>query len=138
VSRVLVAVSAPSVADVDDTLIIPQFRSLVLLSNVCPVNVRTLAQLLGLHPVATRRILDSLVTAGLVVRQTDPGSHRHEVADVSARGRRVVNAVTARRRDAIAKIVSMMPPHHLHHVVRALTAFADASEQLAFDIDDML
>lgn len=138
VSRVLVAVSARSIADVDDTLTIPQFRSLVLLSNVGPVNVRTLAQLLRLHPSSTRRILESLITAGLIVRQTDSGSHRHDVADVSWRGRRVVNAVTARRRDAIAEIVAVMPPHRRHHLVRAPTAFADAREQLAFDIDDML
>ncbi len=64
VSRVLVAVSARSIADVDDTLTIPQFGSLVLLSNVGPVNVRTLAQLLGLRPVATRRILESLGDGG--------------------------------------------------------------------------
>ena len=79
VSRVLVAVSARSIADVDDTLTIPQFRSLVLLSNVGPVNVRTLARLLRLHPSSTRRILESLVTAGLAVRHTDSEPHRHEV-----------------------------------------------------------
>ena len=138
VSRVLVAVSARSIGDVDDTLTIPQFRSLVLLSNVGPVNVRTLALLLRLHPSSTRRILESLVTAGLAVRHTDSEPHRHEVVDVSARGWRVVNAVTTRRREAIAEIVSTMPPQHLRHLVRALTAFADASEQRAFDIDDML
>lgn len=62
VSRMLVAVSARSIADVDDTLTIPQFRTLVLLSNVGPMNVITLARLLQLRPSSTRRILESRVT----------------------------------------------------------------------------
>jgi len=138
VSRVLVAVSARSIADIDDTLTIPQFRSLVVLANVGPASIGTLARLLGMQTSSTRRILESLAAAGLVVRRTGSGSQRHEVVNVSAKGRRVVNAVTARRRDAIAEIVSMMTPDHRHHLVRALTAFAEASGQLAFDVDDLL
>jgi DNA-binding MarR family transcriptional regulator len=138
VSRVLVAVSARSIADIDDTLTISQFRSLVVLANVGPLSINTLARLLGMQTSPTRQILEGLVTAGLVVRQTGSGSHRHEVVNVSARCRKVVNAVTARRRDAIAEIVSMMTPDHRDHLVRALTAFAEASGQLAFDVDDLL
>ena len=138
VSRVLVAVSARSIADIDDTLTIPQFRSLVVLANVGPLSINTLARLLGMQTSPTRRILEGLVTAGLIMRHTGSGSGRHEVVNVSARGRKVVNAVTARRRDAIAEIVSMMTPDHRHHLVRALTAFAEASGQLAFDVDDLL
>ena len=138
VSRVLVAVSARSIADIDDTLTIPQFRSLVVLANVGAVSMGTLARLLGLQTSSTRRILESLAAAGLVVRRTGSGSQRDEVVNVSAKGRRVVNAVTARRRDAIAEIVSMMTPDHRDHLVRALTAFAEASGELAFDVDDLL
>jgi hypothetical protein len=60
------------------------------------------------------------------------------VVDVSAKGRGVVNAVTARRRNAIEETVLAMTPDHRHHLVRALTAFAEASDQLAFDVDDLL
>ncbi len=138
VSRVLVAVSARSIADVDDTLTIPQFRTLVVISNVGPVNVKTLARLLGLQNSATIRIVDQLVTAGLVVLTDDSQSRRHHVVEVSSSGRRVVNKVSAGRRDAIADIVAMMPIHHRCNLVWALTAFAEASDQLAFDVDDLL
>ena len=112
VSRVLVALSARSIADVDDTLTIPQFRTLVLVSNVGPVNMKTLALLLGLPPSAVGRIVERLVTAGLVVRSGNSESHRHHVVEVSAYGRKVVNKVTSKRRDAIAKVVATMPAHH--------------------------
>ena len=45
-SRLLVAVSARSIAEVDETITIPQFRTLVILSTRGPVNLATLAGLL--------------------------------------------------------------------------------------------
>src|ERR1700752_4234305 len=50
VSRLLVAISARSIAGVDHTLTIPQFRALVIMSNVGPVKLTSLARLLGLPP----------------------------------------------------------------------------------------
>ncbi|MGH3525285.1 MAG: MarR family transcriptional regulator, partial [Mycobacterium sp.] len=51
-SRLLVAISAHSIALVDETITIPQFRTLVILSNRGPVNLATLASLLGVQPSA--------------------------------------------------------------------------------------
>ena len=45
-SRLLVAISARSIAIVDETITIPEFRTLVILSARGPMNVRTLAGLL--------------------------------------------------------------------------------------------
>ena len=137
VSRVLVGISARCISDVDETLTIPQFRTLVVLSNVGPVNVETLARLLGLPPAAVGRMVERLVRAGLVVGVADSASYRDWVADVSSRGHRMVNEVTARRRDEIADIVAMMPARHRRELVRALMAFAAASGQLAVDVDDL-
>ena len=47
-SRLLVAVSARSIAEVDETITIPQCRTLVILSARGPINLATLAGLLGL------------------------------------------------------------------------------------------
>ena len=49
-SRLLVAISARSISQVDDTITIPQFRTLVILSNRGPINLATLASLLGVQP----------------------------------------------------------------------------------------
>jgi DNA-binding MarR family transcriptional regulator len=125
-SRVLVAISARSIALVDDTITIPQFRLLVILSNEGPVNLATLAGLLDVQPSTIGRMVDRLVSAGLINRQPHPTSRRELVADLTTRGRRVVQKVTANRRRELASVVEKMPPRERRGLVRALTAFAAA------------
>ena len=62
-SRLLVAISARSIEEVDETITIPQFRTLVILSSQGPINLATLAGLLGVQPSATGRMVDRLVAA---------------------------------------------------------------------------
>jgi DNA-binding MarR family transcriptional regulator len=125
-SRVLVAISARSIALVDDTITIPQFRLLVILSNEGPVNLATLAGLLDVQPSTIGRMVDRLVSAGLINRQPHPTSRRELVADLTTRGRRVVQKVTANRRRELARVVEKMPARERRGLVRALTAFAAA------------
>ncbi|EUA18532.1 marR family protein [Mycobacterium xenopi 4042] len=70
-SRLLVGISARSIARVDETITIPQFRTLVILSNRGPINLATLANLLGVQPSAAPNG-GRLVGAGLVDRQPTP------------------------------------------------------------------
>ncbi|WOF17745.1 MarR family transcriptional regulator [Mycobacterium avium] len=125
-SRLLMAISARSVGQVDETITIPQFRTLVILSNRGPVNLATLAGLLGVQPSATGRMVDRLVAAGLIDRLPHPTSRRELLAALTTRGRDVVHQVTAHRRAEIAAIVAKMPPAERHGLVRALTAFTAA------------
>ncbi|KAA1249500.1 MarR family transcriptional regulator, partial [Mycobacterium simiae] len=108
-SRLLVAISAHSIAQVDETITIPQFRTLVILSNQGPVNLATLATLLGVQPSATGRMVDRLVGAGMIDRQPHPTSRRELLAVLTKRGRDLVRQVTAYRRAEIARIVEQMP-----------------------------
>ncbi len=125
-SRLLVAISAYSIALVDENITTPQFRTLVILSNGGPVNLATLANLLGVQPSATGRMVDRLVSAGLIDRLPHPTSRRELLAALTPRGRDVVRQVTAHRRTEIASIVEKMPPPERHGLVRALTAFTMA------------
>jgi DNA-binding MarR family transcriptional regulator len=134
-SRLLVAVSARSIARVDETITFPQFRTLVILSNEGPVNLATLAGLLGVQPSTTGRMVDRLVSAGLIDRQPHPNSRRELVAALTARGRKVVAQVTAQRRREIAEIVENMPPRERRGLVRALTAFTAAGGEPAAHLD---
>jgi DNA-binding MarR family transcriptional regulator len=66
---VLVAISARSIAYVDDTITIPQFRALVILSARGSINVKTLARLLHVERSTTGRVVERLITApGLASR----------------------------------------------------------------------
>jgi DNA-binding MarR family transcriptional regulator len=138
-SRLLVAISARSIGQVDETITIPQFRTLVILSNHGQINLATLARLLGVQPSATGRMVDRLVAAGLIDRLPHPTSRRELLAALTRRGRDVVRRVTAHRRAEIADIVEKMPPPERHGLVRALTAFTVAGGepdvQLDADID---
>ncbi len=125
-SRLLVAVSARSIAAVDETITIPQFRTLVILSNRGSVNLATLAGLLDVKPSAAGRMVDRLVGAGLIDRLPHPTSRRELLAELTQRGRKVVRQVTTHRRREIARIVEKMPPTERRGLVRALTAFTAA------------
>ena len=138
-SRLLVAISAHSIALVDENITIPQFRTLVILSNRGPINLATLATLLGVQPSATGRMVDRLVSAGLIDRLPHPTSRRELLAALTKRGRDVVRQVTAHRRTEIARIVEKMPPAERHGLVRALTAFtiAGGEPDAHVDFDDV-
>jgi DNA-binding MarR family transcriptional regulator len=125
-SRLLVAISSQSIAVIDENITISQFRTLVILSNRGPINLATLAGLLGVQPSAAGRMVDRLVGAGLIDRMPHPTSRRELLAALTPRGAEVVQKVTARRRAEIARIVAKMPPQERHGLVRALTAFTAA------------
>lgn len=131
-SRLLVAISARSIAAVDETLTIPQFRSLIILSNEGPMNLATLAGLLEVQPSTTGRMVDRLVSAGLIERRQHPSSRRELVAALTVRGRKVVQNVTAFRRKELAKIVEKMPARERRGMVKALTAFSAAGGEPSY------
>jgi DNA-binding MarR family transcriptional regulator len=134
-SRLLVAISARSISQVDDTITIPQFRTLVILSNRGPINLATLASLLGVQPSATGRMVDRLVSAGLIDRLPHPTSRRELLAALTKRGREIVRRVTEHRRTEIADIVEKMPSAERRGLVRALTAFTAAGGEPDVDLD---
>lgn len=125
-SRLLVAVSARSIAAVDDSISLAQFRLLVVLSSRGRRKVTELAEALGVNPSSATRAVDRLLEAGLVDRQTNPQSRREMQISLTRVGQRVVRNVTRRRREEIARIVARMPRTHQRGLVRALTAFSQA------------
>ncbi len=135
-SRLLMAISTDSIARVDETITIPQFRTLMVLTNRGPVNLGTLASLLHVQPSPTGRMIDRLVTAGLIDRTPHPTSRRELMAALTPRGRKVVRKVIAHRRAEIARIVGNMPSPERHGLVRALTAFSTAGSESSYaDVD---
>ncbi len=136
-SRLLVAISARSIAHVDETITIPQFRTLVILSNHGPMNLGTLAGRLGVQRSAAGRMVDRLVAVGLIDRQTNPTSRRELLAALTTRGRQIVRRVTAHRRDEIARIVEAMPAQKRRGLVRALTAFTAAGGEPEAQLEDV-
>ena len=105
---------------------IPQFRALVILSNRGPGNLATLAGLLGVQPSAAGRLVDRLVSAGLIDRPPHPHSPRGLLAALTSRGPEVVRKVTSHRRVDIARIVERMPPSLVTCPLRLVGSYSPA------------
>ncbi|MDF3288125.1 MULTISPECIES: MarR family winged helix-turn-helix transcriptional regulator [Streptomyces] len=125
-SRLLVAVSARSLASVEETLTLPQFRMLVILDSRGAMNISRLGEHLDVIPSTAMRMVDRLVAAGMLEREASPANRREVFIDLTDAGRRVVREATERRRAEIARIVAAMPPAQRTGLVAALQAFTEA------------
>ena len=128
-SRVLVGVSARSLAEVEETVTLTQFRTLVVLDGREEINLNTLADLLSVTSSTAMRMVNRLLAAGLVTRRDNPTNRREVLLGVTAEGRRLVRQVTDRRREEITRIVSDMPEARRHELVTAMRAFAEAAHE---------
>ncbi len=125
-ARVLVAVSARSVAAVEDIVTLPQLRVLVLVASRAAPNLGAVASGLGVHPSNATRAVDRLVSAGLLDRSDDPTDRRNLVLALTAKGQDLVDEVMNQRRDAIGAILDRMPPARRRSLVPVMRAFAEA------------
>jgi len=125
-SRLLVAVSARSLAEVEERVTLPQLRMLVVLSTRGATKLVALADLLQVAPSTAMRMVDRLIDAGLADRQANPGNRRETLLQLTEEGRRTVEDVTARRRSEIAAIVGRLRPTERLALIEALNAFNEA------------
>lgn len=92
-SRLLVAVSARSLAAMEDNVTVPQFRMLVVLATRGATKLVVLADQLGVSPSTAMRMVDRLITAGLADRRRQPrepqgdDTDRHGQRAAARRGR---------------------------------------------------
>lgn len=127
-SRALVGVAARSLADVD-AVTLAQFRALVLVAARQRTTVSDLADSLGIHPTSATRLCDRLVRKRLIRRVEGTEDRRQTELHLAAAGKRLVERVTERRRQAINEIAGRMSKDDLAAAVRGLQAFAAAAEQ---------
>lgn len=134
-SRVLVGVSAQSLAEVEERVTLSQFRTLVVLEGHGPSGLNRLAERLGVGASTALRAVDRLVEAGYVERRPSDVDRREVVIAPTDAGRGLVARVTARRRTAVEQIVRAMPARGRDQIVAALDAFATAADEPAVTSD---
>lgn len=130
-SRVLMGISARSLADVEETVTVPQFRMLVVLESRGQTNLSALADMLDVNASAALRMVQRLVAAGLVLSSGNPANRREVNIRLTRAGSQLVARVTRRRRIALTKIVSEMLPSERAQFLSALNAFAEAAGEPA-------
>lgn len=127
-SRALVAVASRSIAAVDESVTLPQFRALVVLDRAeAGLNVGELAYELRIQPSTATRLCDRLVRRRLARRKVNHLDRREVNMMLTAAGRDLVAEVTRRRRREIASIMAKVPAAQRMAIVDALTAFREAA-----------
>lgn len=129
-SRVLVAVAARSLAGVAEEVTLTQYRTLVVLASRGPQSLAGLAEAVVVTPATATRMCDRLVRKGLVRRRTEQGNRRQVRLTLTKPGRELVDAVTARRRAEIERIVAEMPAGEQAVLVQALGRLAAAAGEV--------
>lgn len=129
-SRVLVAVAARSLADAAEEVTLTQYRTLVVLASRGPQGVASLAEAVGVTPATATRMCDRLVRKKLVTRRSQRDDRRQTRVALTQPGRSLVDAVTARRRREIARIVAEIPADEQVVLVQALRRFAAAAGEV--------
>jgi DNA-binding MarR family transcriptional regulator len=129
-ARVLVAVVASSVAEVEDQVSLPQLRILVMLATRGPLNLVAVAQSLGVHPSNATRAVDRLVVAGFVDRRDVPTDRRNVSLTLTPAGQQLVDSVFEHRRAAIEAVVQRMPEAKRRALPTALECFAEAAGEV--------
>ncbi|MFG2622627.1 MarR family winged helix-turn-helix transcriptional regulator [Streptomyces sp. NPDC048507] len=125
-SQVLVAVSARSLAAAGAKVTLAQFRMLVVLATRGAAKLVALAEAMGVNPSTAMRMVDRLIAVGLADRRPNPDDRRETILTVTRGGLRLVEEVTARRREEIAAIAARIEPGERSALLGALSAFGAA------------
>jgi DNA-binding MarR family transcriptional regulator len=125
-TRMLVGIAARSLAAVEDRVTLPQFRMLVVLAWHGETKLVTLADVLNVNSSTAMRMADRLAAAELIVREVNPHNRRESLIRLTGEGQRIVDEVTARRRQEIGVIVSRLSPEQCRTLVAAMNAFNEA------------
>ena len=129
--RVLVAVSARSIAAVADVVDVTQFRALVIVASRGSVSLGTLAEAAGLSLSTASRMCDRMVGLGLLHRADDPTNRRQLVLTPTDAGKEIVDEVMQRRRDALAPALGQLTKARRAELVTLLAEFAAAGGEPA-------
>jgi len=129
-SRVLVAIAARSLADAGEEVTLTQYRALVVLGSRGPQGVAVLAEALAVTPPTASRLVERLVRKGLVRRRSDRRDRRQVRIGLTEAGRRLVDTVTARRREEIARLLEALDPSERQTVAAALHRLAASAGEV--------
>lgn len=128
-SRLMVAIAARTVAQVDAQVSMPQFRLLVVLHLGGTQRVSDLATELGVHPSTAGRMVERLVSKGLITREE--GKDRREIlVTLTPRGREFTMETTQRRREQFADLLNLFDDAQLAQIGRGMALLNAAHEDI--------
>ncbi len=124
--RVLVAVSARSIAASGGEVDLPHFRALVVVASRGPMSLGELAPATGMNLSTASRMCERLVGMGLLNRTDDPANRRQLRLSLTPAGEQMVARATDRRRAAVRPMLEALPTRRRAQLVQLLSEFAGA------------
>jgi DNA-binding MarR family transcriptional regulator len=132
------AITARSVAAVEDVADLVQVRVLVVIAERRAVSLNALADAAGLHISKASRVCDRMAGEGLIDRRDDPSDRRQLTLTLTPKGQRVVRTMMARRRAETERVLARMNARQRTALAAALNDFAKASGELAEERDPIV
>lgn len=129
VARVVSAVIARSVANIEDAVTMAQLRVLVLVASRTDVNPSAVAAALGVHLSTASRICDRLVVAGWLNRQDSAVDRRNLILTLTTDGTDLLTNIMEYRRQAFGDILDQMAPKDRANLRNCFNRFADAADE---------
>lgn len=126
-SWALLDVAARSLVELAEDVSAPQYRLLVLIDAGVTRGV-DLARDLEVHSSTIARMVERLVSKGLVDRSPDPDDRRANVLSLTKRGSTLVQDVNKHRRRQLIDLLSHLEPGEIDTVVTGFTLFTRAAE----------
>jgi DNA-binding MarR family transcriptional regulator len=123
-SRVMVSLAARSVAEIDSDVTLPQYRAMVVLASRGPQRVVDISTELGVNSSTGTRMCERLVRKDLVRRERSDIDRREVRLTLTPAGEFLVQEVTRRRREELARIVDTVPELWQQPVSTALRSLA--------------
>lgn len=130
-SRALVGIAVRSIAAAPVDVTVAQHRLLVLLAAHGPQSVGTVAEHLGVNPSNASRHGDRLQRMGLVQRSRSDEDGRVVRIELTAAGRRLLDAVTQRRREELTALAALLSRDEVAAVTASLRRLNVAMHEVA-------
>jgi DNA-binding MarR family transcriptional regulator len=133
-SRVLVGLTARTLASLDVDLTLSQHRIIVLLASLGPQRTVDLAAAIGVHPSTVTRACNRLVRRGLVDRRHRAQDRRVSWLMLTDQGRELVGELVRLRSGQIRELVTATlpqprPPTTVELIDALVTAAGEPSEE---------
>jgi DNA-binding MarR family transcriptional regulator len=126
-SRAMVGIAIRSLTDSGEAVTLPQYRTLVVLSDAGPRRLADLADALGVSPSTATRMCDRLVRKGLITRSRDGLDRREVNLAVTPAGRATVVDVINRRRSDVCALLRSIPLGTRRELVDSLRLLSEAT-----------
>ncbi len=124
--RLAMGLSVRAAEEVDSDVSPVQLRALTLLSAAPGSNLGRLAEAMGVALSTASRLVDRLVSAGLVDRRTSDVNRREVTLRLTDHGAQTLSRYDAIRLDGMRRVLEQLPDEDRYAVLAGLRALARA------------